>query len=98
MSVVEPIAVLWFPCSGIRSPLSPLLCFISVLIICVSLSCFTDEVEDPLVGGAYIFVSWSASALRARFRASKTGSFPTDRSNVVPLLQFFFVVRRWFHM
>ena len=36
-----------FLCSGFRSPLSHLLCLITVfLIIFVSLWCFTDEVED----------------------------------------------------
>ena len=41
----------------------------------------------------HIFVIWSCSKLRVRFPASKTGlfpsSFPTDRSKVVLLLQFF---------
>ena len=33
---------------GFRSPLIPLICFITVLmIICVSLCCFTDEEGDP---------------------------------------------------
>ena len=37
-----------FLCCGFRSPFSPLLCFITVvLIICVSLYCFTDKVDDP---------------------------------------------------
>ena len=45
--------------------------------------------------------------MKGKFRVSNTGlsptpplplgSFPTDRSNAVPLLQFFFVRRR-FHM
>ena len=37
-----------FLCSGTRSPMGLLLCFIIVFVImCVSLRCFTDEVEDP---------------------------------------------------
>ena len=42
-------------CSGFRSPLSPLLCFITVVLnTCISLWCFTDEVEDPYVDRTYI--------------------------------------------
>ena len=38
-------------CSGFSSPLSALLYFITVfVIICVSLWCFTDKVEDPVCG------------------------------------------------
>ena len=40
----------------LTSPLSVSLCFITVfLIICVSLWCFTDEVEDPYADRTYIF-------------------------------------------
>ena len=51
-----------------------LLCVITVLIIYVSLRCFTDEIMDPYT--KIIFVLWSfgaTSELRVRFRASKTG-------------------------
>ena len=57
MSVVEPIVALFVIvlCSGFRSPLIPLLCFITVfLIICVALRCFTDEVEDPCADRTYV--------------------------------------------
>ena len=44
-----------FLCSGFRSPLSSLLCFIAVFfIINVSLWYFTDEVENPCVDRIYI--------------------------------------------
>ena len=44
----------------------------------------------------HIFVTGAALELRVRVRASKTGlnpsvMFPTDLSNKVPLLHFFFV-------
>ena len=56
MSVGELIVVLLMVilCFGFRSPLSPLLCFITVfLIICISLCCFTDKVEDPYADRTY---------------------------------------------
>ena len=63
MSVVGLIVVLFvcFLCSGFRSPLSTLLYFITVfLLVCVSLSWFTDAVEDPYAN------------FRKKVRASKT--------------------------
>ena len=53
----EPIMVLFvvFFYSGLRFPKSPWLGFITMfLIICVSLWCFTDEVEDPDTDWLYI--------------------------------------------
>ena len=57
MSVVWLIGVLFvvFLCSGFRTPLSPLLCFITVFLnICILLWCFTDEVEDLYADCTYI--------------------------------------------
>ena len=34
--------------SGFRSPLSSSLCFITMVLICVSLCCFKDEVKDNM--------------------------------------------------
>ena len=45
-----------FFCSGVRSPLSLLLRFISVLVIkCVALQGFTDEVEDTYADRIYVY-------------------------------------------
>ena len=54
MSVLGHIAVLFVVslCSDFKSPLSPFFGFTTVfVIICVSFSCFTGEVEDPFVDG-----------------------------------------------
>ena len=56
MSVVGPFVILFvaFLSSGIRSPLGPLLCFITdFLIVCVSLQSFKDEVENPYADQPY---------------------------------------------
>ena len=48
--VVAPLSIFFvdFLCFGFRPSLSQFLCFITVfMIICVSLRCFTEEVEDP---------------------------------------------------
>ena len=45
-----------FHCSGLRSPLSPLHCFITnVVIICVSLSCFKDEVKEHYADRTFVW-------------------------------------------
>ena len=59
MSVVRPIIVLFVVtlCSVFISPLSPLLCFITmteITRICVSLCCFTDEVKDTYANCMYV--------------------------------------------
>ena len=55
MYVVGPIVVLFvtFLCSGFKSPLCPLLYFITA-IICISLWCFTDEMENPYTDQTYV--------------------------------------------
>ena len=76
MCVVGLIVVLFvvFLCSGFRSPLSPLLCFITeFLIICVSLWCFTDETEDPYAEQTYIYNLGLVRIKGEVSRASKTG-------------------------
>ena len=73
MSVVGFIVVLImvFLCSGFSSPLSPLLCFITVyLIICVSLCYFIDEVERTPTWAEHIIVIWSCIRIM-RFRRNK---------------------------
>ena len=57
MSTVGPNPVLFvvFLCSGFGSPLSTFFCFIKwFVIICVSLWCFTDEVEDLHADRTYV--------------------------------------------
>ena len=73
-----------FVCSGFTSPLSSLLCFVSV---CDSLCCFTDDIGDPYAEPNMLVIWRSASELRRMFRTSKNwskphlnGSFSTDRS------------------
>ena len=65
----------------------------SGLIICVSLWCFTNEVEDPYADRIYIFnlkLHQHSGRGFARVKLVKPlNRFPTDRSKAVPLLQFF---------
>ena len=97
MSVVGVIVVLFvvFLCFGFRSPLSPLLCLITVFLIIL----FHYDVEwmrqrKPM-RPSYICKMTDASELRVRFPVNKTGlsphKFSTDCSKEILLLQFFFV-------
>ena len=74
--VVGPIEVLFVVLLYFhyRSPLSPLLCFITVfVVICVSLWCFANEVEDLCVGQTYFCSFELHQNVRVRLRSSKTG-------------------------
>ena len=63
LSVVGPIVVLFVV---FRSPLDPWLCSITeVLVICVSLWCFTDEVRDPMQA-EHIFVIWRCNRIQSK--------------------------------
>ena len=75
-----------------RNDSSPLLSFIVMfLIICVSLWCFTDEVEDPYADQTYI-CNWELHQNYGWGCASKTGLSPTHTSSMVFLLT---VLRRF---
>ena len=73
---------------GFRSPLSSLLCFIMVvLIICVSLWCFVDEVENPYADQTDL----SSAASELRVRIIRPGlSHPAYLVNIIPYFFFFF--------
>ena len=78
--MVGPIVDLFvvFLCSGFRSPLSHMLCFITVFVItciCVSLFCFTDEVDDSYADRTYV-CNFATHQKTTRFRASRTGQNP----------------------
>ena len=63
LSVVGPIVVLFVV---FRSSLDPWLCSITeVLVICVSLWCFTDEVRDSMQA-EHIFVIWRCNRIQSK--------------------------------
>ena len=88
--------------SSFQSPSSPLLCFITEVIICVSLRCFLKKEEDPYV----VRTSGAASVLQVMFCANKTGLIvsPPPLVSLLTVLGRFLcficsqIVRRWFYM
>ena len=90
MSVVGLIVVLFVVlCSGFRSPLSPLHCFMTRdLIICILLWGFTNVAEDRCADRTYI-CNRAASELKVMFRVSKTGL------SLAPFFFYMTVARRF---
>ena len=72
-------------CSGFRSSLSTLICFISVCDCMCSLCSFTDKAEYHNQDRIYV-CNLVQQQLKGRVRVSRTVFCCTDRSKAVPVL------------